>query len=31
MHVPQQDFPALSSEFHYSEWKYSRHDVSENI
>ncbi len=29
MHVPQQDFPAPSSEFHYSEWKYSRHDVSE--
>ena len=29
MHVPQQDFPAPSSEFHYSEWKYHRHDVSE--
>ncbi len=29
MHVPQQDFPAPSSEFHYSEWKYSRHEVSE--
>ncbi|WP_434643712.1 heavy metal sensor histidine kinase [Klebsiella sp. I138] len=29
MRVPQQDFPPPANEFHYSEWKYHRHDVSE--